>query len=265
MRLIADTHVHIYPCYGIKLALDTLRTNLSLLDGQAVSMAFLAERSDCHFFVEFEANAARSLSSEMEIRYLDNALHLREAGYPDLYIFPGRQIITREKLEILSLTTDRQIPDGLRAREVIDRIRRENGLPVLSWAPGKWFFKRKKVVEDLLAANQPGSLLIGDTTLRPTCWLQPLLMRKAVRKGFTVISGSDPLPFAGEEQVMGRYGISIDSDFDLYDPVRSIRSLLAQPGLKPSLIGRRGGLLTTFLRLFKNAQSKKREGQDGQA
>lgn len=257
MRLIADTHVHVYPCYDIKLALHTLRTNLSHLDGQAACMAFLAERSDCNFFANFKKNVEGALNAEMEIRYLESALHLREAGYPDLYLFPGRQVITSERIEILSLTVDQQVADGLTAREVVDRIRQENGVPVLSWAPGKWFFKRKKVVQDLLNANQPGSLLIGDTTLRPTCWPQPLLMGKALHKGFTVISGSDPLPFAGEEQVMGRYGITLDGDFDPDNPVKSIRSLLTQPGLKPSLVGKRGDLLSTFRRLFKNARSKK--------
>lgn len=257
MRLIADTHMHIYPCYDIQQALHALRINLSRLDGQAVCMAFLAERSDCNFFSEFEKNVAGLLAPEAEIRRLDSALHLREAGYPDLYLFPGRQIITSERIEILSLTIDQQIGDGLPAREVVDRIKQEKGVPVLSWAPGKWFFKRKKVVQDLLDANQPGSLLIGDTTLRPTCWPQPLLMGRAVRKGLTIISGSDPLPFSGEENIMGRYGIIMDADFDPDNPAESIRSLLAQPGLKPSLVGKRGGILSTFRRLFRNARSKK--------
>lgn len=265
MRLIADTHVHIYPCYNIKRALDTLRTNLSQLDKQAVCLAFLAERSDCNFFAEFKKNSAGLLSSEVEMRYLDDALQLRETGHPDLYLFPGRQIITKEKIEILSLTVDLKIEDGLAAQEVIDIIRLRGGLPVLSWSPGKWFFKRKKVVEKLLASNKPGSLLIGDTTLRPTCWRQPLLMKKAVFMGFTVISGSDPLPFAGEEKVMGQYGISIDSDFDVHNPAGSIRSLFSQAGLKPSLVGRRDDLFSTFHRLFKNARSKTKNGAKNRA
>lgn len=265
MRLIADTHIHLYPCYNIPLALDTLRTNLSHLDEKAVCLAFLAERSDCHYFEEFKANTVGLSKPELEIRSLENVLHFRETGHPDLYLFPGRQIITREKIEILSLTVDLKIEDGLAAQEVIDLIIQSGGLPVLSWAPGKWFFKRRKVIEKLLTSNKPGSLLLGDTTLRPTCWLQPLLMKEAVRKGFTVISGSDPLPFAGEEQVLGRYGVRIEGDFNVQDPVGSIRSLLLQPGLKLSLVGKRGNLFPTLHRLFKNARSKTKNGSKGQA
>lgn len=256
MRLIADTHVHIYPDYDIKLALHTLRTNLSHLDDQAICIAFLAERSDCMFFSNFKKDVAGELRSTLKIRYLENALHLREDGYPDLYIFPGRQIITSERIEILSLTLDLQIPNGLAAKEVVNKIRQKGGIPVLSWAPGKWFFKRKKVVKDLIDSNQPGSLLIGDTTLRPTCWAKPLLMRRAVRKGLTVISGSDPLPFKGEEQVMGQYATQMDCAFDPDNPVDSIRRVLTQTNFQPFLAGKRNNILTTLRRLFKNARSK---------
>ena len=59
MRLIVDTHVHIYPCYDRKLALDNLRSNLAALDSQAVCMALLAERYDCGFFAEMIRNPKR--------------------------------------------------------------------------------------------------------------------------------------------------------------------------------------------------------------
>lgn len=256
MRLIADTHVHIYPNYDTKLALHTLRTNLSKIDNQAICIAFLAERADCTFFSDFKKNIAETLGSTSEVRYLKNALHLREDGYPDLYIFPGRQIITSERIEILSLTLDLLIPDGLAAQEVVSRIRQKEGVPVLSWAPGKWFFRRKKVVRDLIDSSQPGSLLIGDTTLRPTCWAQPLLMRRAYRKGLAIISGSDPLPFTGEEQIMGQYGISIDCSFDPDDAATSIRKILTQEKFQPLAVGKRGNILSTLRRLYYNAKSK---------
>lgn len=89
-------------------------------------------------------------------------------------------------------------------------------------------------------------------------------MKKAARMGFTIVSGSDPLPFTGEEQVMGQYGVSIDCDFDEQDPVGSIRSLLVQPRLKLPLVGKRGDLFTTLRRLFKNARSKTKNGLQGQ-
>ncbi len=257
MHLTADTHVHVYPCYDVQQALNVLRNTLHRYDSSALCMAFLTERSDCNFFASLEENAAVRSFPRGELQQLDGAVLLREPAYTDLYIFPGRQVVTEERIEILSLTTDQSIPDGLPAREVLQRIRQANGIPVLSWAPGKWFFKRKKVIRDLLHENSPGSLLIGDTSLRPTCWLQPLLMRRARHLGYTVINGSDPLPFAGEEELMGRYGVRLDCDFDRDNPLESIRSILSRPGLDVLPAGSRGGPLVTLRRLYANSRSKK--------
>ncbi len=258
MRIVADTHLHLYPCYDVKKVLVCLRSNLASVAKDTLCMAFLAERWDCHFFQKFCDEGSELLDDTVQITCSENVLVLSEAGFPDLYIFAGRQIITRERIEILSLTTDEVIPDGLPARDVISKIQQVKGVPVLSWAPGKWFFKRKKVVEKLLDTSPPGSLLIGDTTLRPFIWPQPLLMRKARRKGFGVVAGSDPLPFAGEEQVAGQYATQMEIDFDLDDPVNSIRNFLTSSGFRPTLVGRRGGTLPTFRRLVRNARSKKR-------
>ncbi len=257
--LIADTHVHFYPCYNPQIALDTLRTNLAGMNDGAVCGAMLAERHDCHFFKEFRESTLPQLRRQVQAQCQDNFILLREKGWPDLYIFPGRQVITRERIEILSLTSDTFIPDGLPAQDVLSKIRSANGLPAISWAPGKWFFRRKKVVKDLLDSNKPGTLLVGDTTLRPVGWLQPVLMRYASNKGFAIVAGSDPLPFTGEEKNMGRYAVRLENDFDLGNPVESIRSLLTQPGLKPILAGKRGGVFTTLERLIKNSRSKKQE------
>lgn len=256
MRVIADTHVHLYPCYDIRRSLDALRGNLSRLDGQAVCLGFLAERRDCRCFQEMRDSGAGLSGSGLETECLDNALRFREQGRPDLYLFPGRQIITRERIEILALTVDLEIEDGLPAQEVVDRILQGNGLPVVSWAPGKWFFKRGEVVERLLAENKPGALFLGDTTLRPAGWGLPLIMGKGLRKGFALVSGSDPLPFAGEEQFMGRYGVAFDCDFDPRHPAQSIRAVFSRPGFRPCLVGRRGTVVQTLCRLYKNARSK---------
>jgi len=256
MRLIADTHVHFYPCYDLQQALNNLRRNLSTLNRNAVCMAFLAERHDCHFFRQFGERGREMLGADIQVQLYDNALLFSEEGYPDLYFFAGRQIITRERIEVLALTTDMEIEDGLPVDEVVSRVTANGGIPVISWAPGKWFFQRKKVVESLLDRYEPGTILFGDTTLRPTGWLEPDLMKKAVRQGFGLVAGSDPLPFKGEEVVMGRYAVRLEADFDADDPVASIRSLFTRPKFTPARVGRRGRPLETLFRLFQNARSK---------
>ena len=252
MRYIADTHVHLYPCYDMAVAFNSLRRNLSALDSKAVQFAFLAERHDCHIFADFQSQVVPTLPSRIEIDYLKGCIQIKEQGYNDLYLFPGRQIITQERIEILSLTIDQQIDDGLPASEVLTTILKNGGIPVINWAPGKWFFKRKQVVRSLLDTCKPGSLFIGDTTLRPKCWPTPLLMQRAKQQGCGVICGSDPLPFPGEEKVLGSYAIGGRYDFNPENPLKSVQFLLQKFKKQGIILGNRGGLFSTLIRLVKN-------------
>jgi hypothetical protein len=48
-RVVADTHVHLYPCYDLEVALQSLARNLARTAAGAHA-AFFAERSDCRAF-----------------------------------------------------------------------------------------------------------------------------------------------------------------------------------------------------------------------
>jgi hypothetical protein len=257
MRLIADTHIHVYPCYDIRKTLDSLRGNLAALDGRATCMAFLAERYDCRFFARATESPETSFARPLHAEVLDQALLIREQGWPDLFLFAGRQIVTRERIELLSLTTDRRIADGLPAADVLARIREGGGLPVISWSPGKWLGRRREVIARLLQENRGDTLLVGDTAMRPAGWPQSSLMRQAVRQGCTLIAGTDPLPFTGEESRAGRYASLFEADFEEQNPVASIRTILARPVTPPLSVGSRLGWFSVLRRVLNNAWSGK--------
>jgi len=260
MQIVADTHIHFYPCYHLDFALKTLTQNLKKLSPDAVKMAFFVERSDCHFFSELCKDEGRILKSGFEISRGNqkDVIIILKQDEACLYLFPGRQIVTSERIEILSLTSDKNIDDGLPVDTVIKRILDASGVPVISWAPGKWFFHRGKVIEKLLDRMSPRQLLIGDTSLRPTLWKKPLLMQSTEKAGFKTLAGSDPLPFPGEEVHLGTYGSSIKGVFKSEEPVKSIRSLLTDPDIKIESIGRRNSSVEALRRLLKNARTKQR-------
>lgn len=255
MTIIADTHVHLYPCYDLPAALRNLNGNLRKIGGDSVRTAFLAERFDCHYFRDLKQGLIKISGEDLKILPADedNAVVLIEKDEPVLYLFAGRQIVTVERVEILALTVDTDIPDNLPAEETVTAVLDAGGLPVLSWAPGKWFFKRAGTVRGLIDKFSPDSLLIGDTTLRPTIWPEPCLMRLAERQGFGVVAGSDPLPFQGEEKRLGTYGSILDGRFDPDKPVTSVRKMLITPGTISARAGKRCGALTVLCRLQKNA------------
>lgn len=257
MRIIADTHVHVYPCYDAREVFSSAFSRLKQLGGpDAAKAILLTERFDCHFFqglcegrVKVQTFGISALSDGRSARVTD-------AGGDTLYVIAGRQIVTQERLEVLALTIDTAIPDGKPVRAVLSEIKEQGGVPVLSWAPGKWFGKRGEIVRDLIDTLSPRDFILGDTTLRPTVWPEPGLMRRASEKDFRIVAGSDPLPFAGEERRVGSYASLWNGAMDVEKPALSLKDLLWSGTV--ARIGARGGAVATACRLFLNAKAKKK-------
>ncbi len=267
MLIVADTHVHLYPSYDLTRALDAAFENLGRLvsdvcpEGRGseavVKVVCLTERRDCHLFRELNAGGV-TLNSRFSLHHHGDEVIMvsRDGGEELLLVVAGRQIVTRERLEVLALTTDADIPDGLPIDEVITRVRSVGGIPVLTWAAGKWLFGRGRVVRRVLKSAPKGDLLVGDSSLRPAGWWEPSLMRLARERGVRVVAGTDPLPISGEEGVVGTYGIVGESDFNWRDPIGSIRSmLLSSPTMR--IVGRRGDLKDVWRRLSELRRSRK--------
>ena len=255
MKVIADTHLHVYPFYDVAAAMANLAGNLSQLVPGAVNVACLAERSGCSWFAQLESGGESFVPGfRAENCGEERAMVLHGEGGEDVYVLPGRQIVTRERVEILCLTADLQIPDGLPGRKTVEDVLSGDGIPVLSWAPGKWFFGRGVVVAGLI--EEFGSKIgVGDTSLRSTLWPEPKLMERAAANGVAVIAGSDPLPFAGEEKYFGTYASAMECEFDSGRPVSSIRTALTSAVAQTARQGRRCGPLETLQRIRKNART----------
>jgi len=256
-RLVADGHVHLYPFYDLPLAVAALEKNLRSHGLGGTPAGFLAERHDCHFFRDLREGRLRLPDLEFSLAGDAGCLALEGENGPRLLLFAGRQIVTAERLEVLLLTVDLPLADGLPVAQVVERAIAAGGVPVLAWAPGKWLFKRGEVVAGLLRRFAAGELLLGDTTLRPTLWGEPRLMRSARRRGFGILAGSDPLPFPGEEVILGRYATVMEGNFDVDRPVAGVRRLLSSSGGVGAAVGSRGGVVETLRRLRGNARAKK--------
>lgn len=259
----ADTHVHLYPCYNLELAFTSAGRNLGrLISGVSgneanvspIKVLFLTERSDCHFFQRINELWPRTRQGgEAE------SVVVTTAEGDEIIVVAGRQIITAERLEVLALGCVSDFPDGRTVEDVISWVQAQpNGFPVLPWSPGKWFFRRGGVIERVIKGSGPGEVLLGDVTQRPLGWLEPLLMRKGRRKGLRVICGSDPLPFAGEETLIGSYGIVGKIDFDQERPAAELKKALLKRETEFSNFGRRGDAITVARRLLQNSAAKRK-------
>jgi hypothetical protein len=231
MLLVTDMHVHFYPCFNISKSFDYAFSNLKKRAESAherALMLFLAERSDCHFFKLLKQENVQEILNPLWILNTkeENALIVSSPTHGELFIIAGRQIATKERLEILSLTIDKNIPDGLPIRETLQLVLESGGLAVLNWAPGKWFFKRGDIINELLQEFSPQQLFMGDTTLRCKGWGEPKIMKVGSTNGFRIIAGSDPFPLKGEERLIGTYGLNLMGDFDPSYPISSIKDIL---------------------------------------
>ncbi|HDQ44215.1 MAG TPA: hypothetical protein ENN17_01785 [bacterium] len=265
---LIDAHVHLYPQYDLARAyrlgtqnlLNAFRKCHHAEPEQAVLFWLLTERADCDIRGALLTDPDR-LGEDVLIHATGKggAVRVKQDGTPDLYILPGRQAVSSEGLEILALCTDARFRDRvLCTSDLIIAVREAGGIPVLNWAPGKWFSSRGRIVQNLIdETDGPPGFLVGDTPLRHVLWPRPALMRAALKKGFRVIAGSDPLPFPGEERMIGSYGVAAEGMFDASEPAASLKTLLFRdPGPPPRVIGWRNDPLTFAWREWRILKAK---------
>lgn len=239
MELIADTHVHIYPNFDAARLIASAAKRMGAhakTDNHKIILC-LTETSKDDFFDRL-LNGAHGLPTSWDVDACSDDKAVR-VGCPDgseVIIVAGRQIVTAERVEILSLATRNVCADGLPAGEVVAAVYGQGGVPVLAWAPGKWMFSRARVVADLVREFGDERLCLGDSSMRPLGWPEPAQMRAAA---LGVLAGSDPLPVPGEEDQAGCYGVRITGDFDQIAPAASLRDLLLSATTETSRFGRR--------------------------
>ncbi|MGR0480199.1 MAG: hypothetical protein ACTFAL_02010 [Candidatus Electronema sp. V4] len=258
MTFLADTHLHLYSCYNLDHAFSGLLDRLTAADVQALCFGCLAERAGCNFYAQIRTGNIVLHDFSLQAADSRQLILQRKNDGRLLTLLPGRQIIAAERIEVLALCTDALFADGLPAAELIKLIREQNGVPVLPWSPGKWFFQRGKMVDHLLRRFTSQDFLLGDVSLRPVGWPLPLLMRKARRLGYKIISGSDPLPFPGEEAQFGRYASRIVSAEAGLSPDDALRGLLAGKAEAVSF-GHRSTPLELLRRLRYNAATRRQQ------
>ncbi|MCX5871552.1 MAG: hypothetical protein NTY00_13200 [Deltaproteobacteria bacterium] len=145
----------------------------------------------------------------------------------EIYLVAGRQIVTAEKIEVLSLFCNTSINDGPSLNETVNSIRQRDGIAVIPWGVGKWLGKRGKILQDFLAGYEEKGVFLGDNGGRPCFWPTPSLFHLAREKGISVLSGTDPLPLPHEATRVGSFGFFLDHHpLDMTSPATSLRDLL---------------------------------------
>jgi hypothetical protein len=248
--VLADWHVHFHGCFELgaflDAALDNFRAGAAELGVGAdpAGALFLAEARRDRYFRSFVALAGREQGGDWSFRATDeetSLLAVHRHGQR-LVVIAGRQIATREGLEVLALNSVRETPDGLGFDEALATARADGALAVVPWGFGKWWFRRGRIVARHLEAASGPPFYLGDNAGRPRIAPAPRLFGRARARGIWVLPGTDPLPFRSQMGKVARYGCALDGPIDDRRPAASLLRSVRERATQPACYGRLEGL-----------------------
>ena len=247
--LLVDGHVHVHGCFDVAKVLDAAADNFA-----AAARALGGERGYDAVLCLVESRGERFLDGvrtgrigrvwrgrhgywEVEESCEPETLVVRRGG-TKLNVIAGRQLVTRERLEVLALGTTASLPEGEAMETTLAAVRDVGAAAVLPWGVGKWLGARGAVVARVLADPKWRHVLLGDNGNRLGLGPDPRQFELARRAGRAVLPGSDPLPLPGEEARVGAYGFAVDVALDPLRPAAALLALL-QSGSAYVVFGRR--------------------------
>jgi hypothetical protein len=242
---VVDAHVHIHACYEPDQLLSNAYTNLSSARGgspnggaapadEALFLLMTECAGDDYFGALYERaqgrDDMRGLSlKQWAVKPTDEQVSVVATSEGrQLNIVAGAQIACREGLEVLVLGTRRRVPDGRPIREVLAETDSWGVPRVIPWGPGKWFFRRGRLLHQLVEEFRKPTLFLGDEGGRPIFWGYPEHFGSAARLGVRDLPGTDPLPFPHDVTKVGRMGFRVRIELDPARPAASLFSALRQ-------------------------------------
>lgn len=228
--IIIDAHIHIHECYNLGSFFNSAKANFIEKAKQNniadfLSVLCLTESHNVNQFAKISSFSKRKEKiGDWEITESknQNSIILIDKNNFKIILIAGRQIVTKEKLEVLALGLIDDPNDGEKIDKILKYVNEKGSISVIPWGVGKWFGNRKQIVEKLVLQNNTFPLYLGDNGNRPFFWRQPNIFSIALRKGVLNIPGSDPLPFIHEVKKPGSFGFIINDNIDIEKPFDSI-------------------------------------------
>ncbi|MGD9972852.1 MAG: class I SAM-dependent methyltransferase [Desulfatirhabdiaceae bacterium] len=243
--LLMDGHVHFRPGYDPELFLTAAWNNF-----RAISIDRYGTEKFAGFLLLTEVETEKMFpmwkQAAVDQKRIGNwkpeltgdpcCLRFENGKFQSLYLVAGEQIVTAEKLEVLSLFCAQHMDDGRTLSETVHAIQKAGGIPVVPWGFGKWLGKRGRILIELIRTAAPDTFFLGETRHRPNILPAPHPFREAVLKQLRILPGSDTLPMISEQTRAGSYGMAfrISEKQDMRHPGKQLKSVLmnaAIPGI----------------------------------
>jgi len=243
---LVDAHVHIHPGFDpvrfLEGALSNVRRGAARLGLSADTPGWLllTETARDHAFAAFADRAGGAAAGGWSLRATAEAdsLVASRDGREVLGVVAGRQIVTREGLEVLALGTMANFADGAGLDKTLAEVRDASALPVLPWGVGKWSGRRGDVIAERIRNAAPGELFVGDNGNRLAAAPRPRLLDVAEASGLVVLPGSDPLPLAGAEAQVASFGFVLEAPLAAERPAAGLKGRIRALAASPPVFGR---------------------------
>lgn len=245
IRTFVDPRVHIYGCFPLH----------KLFDAACVNFAAQAYEHDISEFAgmllltgsqgdDWFPWLAKMADEGEPIRngYLDawavyrteekSSLILQSHRGDKLVIIAGRQIITKETLEVSALPTETVFPDGASLATTVEAIRNSGGLPMVPWGVSTWSGERGKILSEFLPSQSSQEFFLGDISSRPNFLTYPEQFIQAEAQGIRILPGSDPLPLRSEYCRPGSAGFSIVAEISESTPAQDLKHVMQDPTVR---------------------------------
>ena len=248
--LLIDAHVHFHPGFRRDDFLDAAQANFARgaaelgIDGPATGCLMLAETAEERWFLRLSRQEEGARFGAWRFELVDDAVLQARRGEDGagLLIVAGRQVRSREGLEVLALATREEFPGGLPFADALTRVRWSGAVTVIPWGFGKWWLYRGALVEAALHRVTGPGIFLGDSAGRPQSAGRPRLFREAEVRGIPVLSGSDPLPLPEHATRAGSYGFLLEGGINPGQPVQSLKQALGSLSPEPRTFGHRVSL-----------------------
>ncbi|MEX2150333.1 MAG: hypothetical protein WD793_08950 [Steroidobacteraceae bacterium] len=235
-----DAHVHFHDAMRVAPTLDAAAMNLKAAGRRADGLlgVLLLTQAKTERVFEMLLDSPHAGDWQAGPASAESETLIARRGTESIAVVCGRQLRTAEGLEVLALGTRERFPDGLPLADAIASVQDSGAISVLPWGFGKWLGARGRQIENAFSSGAPERLFAGDNGGRIGSLPMPRLIRRAAARGFHVLPGSDPFPFAGDHRRVGAFGFLARTELPESAPWRALRRWLLGSTGSPLPYGR---------------------------
>lgn len=235
-----DAHVHFHDALRVAPTLDAAAMNFKAVGRRVDGLlgVLLLTQSNTERVFETLQESPRAGEWQVVPASAETETLIARRVTEFIAVVCGRQLRTAEGLEVLALGTRDRFPDGLPLADAIASVRDSGAVAVLPWGFGKWMGARGRQIEQAFARGAPERLFAGDNGGRVGLLPMPRLIGESAARGFRVLPGSDPFPFAGDHRRVGGFGFLAATELPISAPWKALRTWLLENKGSPLPYGR---------------------------